>query len=171
MTFLKLFLVCLKVGAFTVGGAASILPVLSHELVTQGHWLTEQEFLYGIALCEGTPGPVVTGMGLVGYKWGGVAGCLLVIFALIMPGIVWMFLLAKSRKRFRNFAIVENFIGGIRPAVPGLLAALALRMERHQSMSMTNILICLLSYGAIMRWKISPAFLVLAGVVCAFFRS
>ena len=165
---IPLLIACLKVGCFTMGGAASILPVLAHEFVDRGQWLTQQEFLYGLVLCQGTPGPVITGMGIAGVKWGGIPGGILVITALMAPGIVWMVMLGRMHWHFRDHVLVQRFVNGIRPAIPGLLAALAVQLASSSAGSWRNLAIMAFALLLILRWRIPSSFLLLLGIAGSF---
>jgi len=162
-----LLITCLKVGCFTIGGAASILPVLAHEFVVQGRWLTQQEFLYGLVLCQGTPGPVVTGMGIAGVKWGGIPGGLEVMAALMVPGIVWMVVLGRMHWHFREHPWVQRFFSGVRPAIPGLLAGLAVHTALTPTVSIRSVLVMSMALWLILRWRVSSSLLLIFGVVGA----
>lgn len=51
-TLLQLFLLFLKVGSFSFGGAYSLLPLIEHEVVTNNHWLSKEEFLRAFGMVE-----------------------------------------------------------------------------------------------------------------------
>lgn len=164
-----LLLVCLKVGFLTVGGASVMFPALAHELVDKGSWLTRDEFLYATVLCQGTPGPVMTGMGLVGYKWGSVPGALAVMACLFAPGILWMVGMGRAHQHFQRYPAMNAFFEGVRPAVPGLLAGLAFQLGFKAGFHPLPIGIMILCMVAILRFRVTPALLLLISVSASFF--
>ncbi len=165
MNTVHLVAICLKAATFTVGGAAGLFPVLAHELVHQGGWLTQEEFLYGLALSEATPGPAVIGMAIAGVKQAGLWGGLLVTLALVLPGLCWMELVLQARQRFRNLPSLERFLAGVRPAVPGLLVWLAYRLIPAGSLAGFSILLTGLTLWLILRWRIEPALLIVSALL------
>ena len=72
---LTLFLIFLKIGAFTFGGGYAMVALLEHEFVEEKRWLTREEFLDMVAIAESTPGPVaINSATYLGYKLAGVPG-------------------------------------------------------------------------------------------------
>ena len=160
---LPLVLIFLKVGVLTFGGAAGIFPALAHELV-KGGWLTREEFLYGLALSQGTPGPAVIGMAIAGIKWAGWVGGVAVLAALILPGLLWMALLMHFQRRFQHLLWTQWFLAGIRPAVPGLLAAMAWKLQ-PRGIPLGMVLLSVgLTLWLIFRWRMPPVLLLIGAI-------
>lgn len=159
---LGLVATCLKVGALTPGGMAGLIPVLAHELVKRGGWLSREEFLYGLALCEGTPGPAVMGMAIAGIKWAGFLGGLLVALALVVPGLLWLAVLLQFSQRASK---IRQVVAGVQPAVPGLLMWLAWRLMPAGTLSVGTALIAGLTCWLVLRWRVASAWLLLGAVV------
>ena len=160
---LPLVLIFLKVGGLTFGGAAGIFPALAHDLV-KGGWLSQEEFLCGLALSQGTPGPAVIGMAIAGLKWAGWVGGIAVLAALILPGLLWMALLMHFQRRFQHLLWTRWFLAGIRPAVPGLLASMAWKL-RPPGIPLGTVLLSVgLTFWLVSRWRIQPALLLIGAV-------
>lgn len=130
VNLLDLILRCLAVGALTPGGMAGMRPALFQELVEKGGYLSQEEFLYSSLLGQVTPGPSIVGFSLAGFKWGGIAGAVAVLGALVIPSVLCVLLLAEFRRRLPRPHLLDHFLVGIRLAVPGVLAALAWRALR-----------------------------------------
>ena len=160
-----LILIFLKVGTFTIGGAAAIFPILSHELVDRGAWLSQEEFLYGLALSEGTPGPAVMGMAIAGVKWAGILGGTLVVAALIVPGLLWMGLAIRANQRFQQSVWIQQFLKGVEPTIPALMAWLALRLISQASPWPLTVSIIAATLWLVLRERINPAALILGGIL------
>ena len=54
----SLFIIFLKIGAFTFGGGYAMIALLENEFVEKKKWLGKSEFLDMVAVAESTPGPV-----------------------------------------------------------------------------------------------------------------
>ena len=84
-----LFLIFLKIGAFSFGGGYAMLPFIQQEFISKYHFITNQEFLDLLAISQSTPGPVaINSATFVGFKTAGFFGSLaatigVTIFALI----------------------------------------------------------------------------------------
>ena len=42
---LNYFLVCNKIGAFTLGGGYAMIPIMEREFVDKHHWMEREEFM------------------------------------------------------------------------------------------------------------------------------
>lgn len=64
-----LFLIFLKIGAFSFGGGYAMLPFIQQEFISKYHFITNQEFLDLLAISQSTPGPVaINSATFVGFK-------------------------------------------------------------------------------------------------------
>jgi chromate transporter len=114
--------VALKVGALSFGGGFVIIPLMQADAVHHYHWMTNTQFLNGVALGQITPGPVVQTVSVVGYAAAGVGGALLA--ALIAFGPSFVFILAGARHfgALRTNRVAQSFLGGAGPAAIGAIA-------------------------------------------------
>ncbi|MGH7944672.1 MAG: chromate efflux transporter, partial [Opitutaceae bacterium] len=60
----------LRAGLLTFGGAYTAIPFLKHDAVEQGAWMTERDFLDGVALSGILPAPLIIFSTFVGYFGG-----------------------------------------------------------------------------------------------------
>lgn len=70
-TLIKIAIFFTKAGAFIFGSGLAIVPFLHAGVVTENHWLTEQQFIDAVAVAMITAGPVVITVGFIGYLIGG----------------------------------------------------------------------------------------------------
>ena len=128
MIYLKLFLTFLEIGAVSFGGGDGMISLVREKVLTNG-WLTEEEFLNMIAVSESTPGPIAVNMAtFVGSTQGGILGSALATLGVVLPAFCIMLLLASLIRNLLKYAGVEATLGGIRPAVVGLIIATAVTM-------------------------------------------
>ena len=126
MIYLKLFLTFLKIGAFTFGGGYAMISLMRDDCLANG-WLTEGELLNFIAVAESTPGPIAVNMAtFVGSSQGGFLGAILATLGVVLPSFVIILLVATLLSRLLKYAGVKAVLGGIRPAVVGMILATAL---------------------------------------------
>jgi chromate transporter len=71
-----LFVSSLRAGLLTFGGAYIAIPFLQNDAVAVGGWMTNQQFLDGIALSGILPAPRIIFSTFVGYFAGGPLGAL-----------------------------------------------------------------------------------------------
>ena len=125
MIFLELFLVFLKVGAFTFGGGYAMLPLIKEEVLSRS-WLTETEIVDFIAVSESTPGPFAVNIATyVGNSVGGVLGAILASLGVVLPSFLIILIVARFFMKFRESRLVKGAMSGLKPAVIGLIGAAA----------------------------------------------
>ena len=128
MIYLKLFLTFLEIGAVSFGGGYGMISLVREKVITNG-WLTEGEFLNMIAVAESTPGPIAVNMAtFVGSTQGGVLGSALATLGVVLPAFIIMLIIASLIRNLLKYKGVQAVLGGIRPAVVGLIIATASTM-------------------------------------------
>lgn len=128
MIFLKLFLTFLEVGAFSFGGGYGMISLIRERCLENG-WLTEEELLNMIAVAESTPGPIAVNMAtFVGSNEGGFLGAVLATLGVVLPSFVIILIIASLIKNLLKFGGVSAFLGGVRPAVVGLILSVSFTM-------------------------------------------
>jgi chromate transporter len=156
-----------KVGLVFFGGGFVLIPILHQRLVTELAWLTQREFLDGVAISQLTPGPVAVLATFVGYRLNGVLGALVATVALFVPAVVLMLMVSHFYQQFRHATQARDFLAGVTPAVVGLIAsaALALSPGAISYQKPMSLLVCGLALVMLVRWKWHPAFVLMFGAV------
>ena len=128
MILLELFLTFFKIGAFTFGGGYAMLPMIEAEANARG-WLSTEELIDFIAVSESTPGPYAVNIAtFIGIRTGGVAGAAAATLGVVLPSFLIILLTAGLYSRFRQSKTVAGAMGGLKPAVVGLIAAALLTL-------------------------------------------
>jgi chromate transporter len=170
MILLKFCWILIVVNALTIGGGFVMLPMLHKEFVEKYHWLTNQEFLDAIAMGQITPGPLTVMNAFIGYKIYGLIGAIMAMISTYLPCIIVVTLVAKYYYDYRESVIVNSSFKGIKPAVIGLLAAVAISLGKTSLVDPKTFGIAILSFAVIAFTKIDPTFVIIgAGVAGALF--
>lgn len=111
-----------KAGAFVFGSGLAIVPFLHAGVVTEYHWLNEQEFVDAVAVAMITPGPVVITVGFIGYLVAGFSGATVAAVATFLPCYLFTVLAAPYFKKYGRHSSIKAFVDGITAAVIGALA-------------------------------------------------
>ncbi|MBQ2675918.1 MAG: chromate transporter [Clostridia bacterium] len=123
MIFLELLLSFLKIGAFTVGGGYAMLPLMQEEVAAKG-WMTDQEIVNFIAVSESTPGPfAINAATYIGSQVAGVLGAICATLGVVLPSFIIILIIAKFFAKFQNNPVVKGAMGGLKPAVIGLIGS------------------------------------------------
>ena len=170
MILLKFCWILIVVNALTIGGGFVMLPMLHKEFVEKYHWLTNKEFLDAIAIGQVTPGPLTVMNAFMGYKIYGLLGAVMAMISSYLPCIIIVTLVAKYYYTYRESMIVNSSFKGIRPAVIGLLAAVAISLGNASLVDPVTFGIAIISFIVIAFTKIDPTFVIIgAGVAGALF--
>ena len=128
MIYWKLFLTFLKIGAVSFGGGYGMISLIREDCLANA-WLTEEELLNFIAVSESTPGPIAVNMAtFVGSSQGGFFGALLATLGVVLPSFIVILLIAAIFTKLLKYAGVKATLGGIRPAIIGMILATAFTM-------------------------------------------
>ena len=128
MIYLELFLTFLMIGAVSFGGGYGMIALIRQEVLSHG-WLTEAELMDRIAVAESTPGPIAVNIAtFVGSSEGGILGALLATLGVVLPSFLIILLIAALMRNLLRYAGVKAFLGGVRPAVAGLILATGLTL-------------------------------------------
>ena len=159
------------IGAFTFGGALSMIALVEEQVVGRLHWLSAQEFIAGLALGQLTPGPVLMVAAYVGYKLLGLVGAVVAAAAIFLPSFVLMLAILPAFDRVRNLAWAKAVIQGVTPSVIGVMAVALARMAAPAVPDLFALIVLLATVAALMLWHIAPVTAILAGAVIGVLRS
>ena len=119
-SFLDLFFIFLKTGAFTFGGGYAMIPLLQAQIVPT--YLEGPEMSNLIALAQMTPGAVgLNTATYVGYSEYSFIGAICCTFALTFPCFAAATIVSFFKKAFQENKYVKNALFGIRAMVVGMI--------------------------------------------------
>ena len=119
---LALFWSGLKAGLLTFGGAYTVIPFLQRDAVSQGAWMSNGEFLDGLALSGLLPAPLVIFATFVGYVGGGPWGAVAMTAGIFLPAFSFTLFGHDAMERWVHRPGVAEFLSGVSGAVVGLIA-------------------------------------------------
>lgn len=161
----RLFLSILRVGAMTFGGGFMSIPIFQHEAVSVHGWLTNREFLDGIALGQITPGPVLITACFIGYRVLGVFGALLGAATIFLPGVLGMFLLAHQHEKVSHLGWLKAIVRGIVAGFMGVLVSVIIRLGMQSLTGWKTICMAAAALVVLLVWKKDPLWVILGGAV------
>lgn len=127
-SFLRYFL---GLGTWGFGGPIATVGYMQRDLVERRRWVTEQDFLDGVALGQTMPGPLAAQVAMwVGYLQGGARGAFAVAVPFIAPSFVLVLAVAVAYVRYSGLGVVAALFYGIAPAVVAIVALAAVKLAR-----------------------------------------
>lgn len=136
---LYLFLIFLKIGAFSFGGAYTIWGMTEQEFIKSQDTieevfqkvLPEDLFFNYIEIGRMTPGPNINGVLLVGHYFEGFTGMILAMIGLVLPSFVIILLLYHLNRHWGHTYYFRWFKDGALAAVIAILVFFVLKMSER----------------------------------------
>lgn len=122
-----LFFSGLKAGLLTFGGAYTAIPFVRGDAVGRG-WISESQFLDGLALSGIIPAPLIIFATFVGYQAGGLAGALAMTAGIFLPAFAFAMLFFDRLERVVEDERLHRLLEGVAAGVVGLIAATTLEL-------------------------------------------
>ena len=158
-----------RTGALVFGGGHVVLPLLSSAFVHPG-WVSEDAFLAGYGAAQAVPGPLFTFAAYLGAVTGlsphGVAGALLGLIAIFLPGILILLGALPFWSFLRQRSGAQAIIRGVNAAVVGLLgAALYDPLWTSSVKSSGDFAVALTGFVLLTAWRAPPVMVVILGAL------
>jgi len=156
-----------EAGAFVFGSGLAIVPFLHGGVVTQFHWLSDQQFLDAVAVAMVTPGPVVITVAFIGYLVAGGAGAAVAALATFVPCYLLTVIPAPYFRRYAKNPQIRSFVDGVTAAATGAIAGAAFVLGRRSLVDIPTVLVAVATFAALVRFKKlqEPAVILVAGAV------
>ncbi len=142
-----LFLSGLKAGMLTFGGAYTAIPFVRHDAVGHG-WVSEGQFLDGLALSGIIPAPLIIFATFVGYLAGGLAGALAITAGIFLPAFGFALLFYDRLERVIENERLHRLLEGVAAGVVGLIAVTALQLGWNIARSMPSLALGTMTFVA-----------------------
>jgi chromate transporter len=152
-SILSLFYSGLRSGLLTFGGAYTVIPYLQHDAVEIGRWMTNKQFLDGLALSGILPAPLIIFSTFVGYIGGGTLGALSLTIGIFAPAFSFTLIGHKYLERIIENKALHVFNDGITAGVVGLIAATSVGLLKAGITNLYALGIFLLSMVLVYRLK------------------
>ncbi len=126
-SLILLFAAGLKAGMLTFGGAYTAIPFVRDDAVGRG-WLSDGQFLDGLALSGVLPAPLIIFATFVGYVAGGPWGALAITAGVFLPAFAFSLIFYDRLEAVINDARLKALLDGVAAGAVGLIAATALQL-------------------------------------------
>ena len=144
----ELFKVFAMIGLTSFGGGLS--GWMMREIVQRRGWLTEADFLSGLALAQAFPGVNVVNLAIwLGFRLKGGQGALAASLGLVLPPMAVVLVLAGVFAQVTHIHAVHVALAGIAAAAVGLSLQTGLRAARRAARGMLPLLFMVATFVAI----------------------
>ena len=159
----EIFFEGLKAGLLTFGGAYTSVPFLQDIAVDSQGWLTNGEFLDGLALGGILPAPMIIFSTFVGYLAGGLAGGLAMTVGIFLPAFVFPIFFHRGLVAVAENPRIRPFLLGVAAGVIGLIAAVTIEILEESVVDVPAGVLAVAAFAALYRFqtKLTVLFVVL----------
>jgi chromate transporter len=159
----EIFLEGLKAGVLTFGGAFTVIPFLQESAVQNQGWLTDSQFVDGLAMSGVLPAPLIIFSTFVGYVAGGLAGGIAMTVGIFLPAFLFPIYLHRWLVAVAENPRIRPFLLGVAAAVVGLIAAVTVDIVETGVVDLATALLALGAFAVLMRFhaKLTVLYVVL----------
>jgi chromate transporter len=160
-----LFVAGLKAGLLTFGGAYTAIPFVRDASVGRG-WMSDAQFLDGVALAGIIPAPLVVFATFAGFVSGGLGGALAITAGIFLPAFAFSLLFYERLESLAEHPRLQDLLAGVAAAVVGLIGVTLVDLagaasERSPNVVVSSVII-LVALLLVARWRNVAAPLALA---------
>lgn len=159
-------------GSLVFGGGQVLIPILYNEFVTFKHYLSEQEFLAGMALTQVVPGPVfsiatfVGSVSLQSNGWfGQIVGGFVATAGIFLPGTFFIFFAYPFWDQLKRYRGIRASLEGIHAASCGLTIAAAISLFQPMMTSIQPVATVIATLVVVAFGKVPSYVIILAGLL------
>ncbi|GHT60823.1 chromate transporter [Spirochaetia bacterium] len=170
--YFDLLFTFLKLGLLTFGGGYAMIPVVERELIKKKNWTDMDEVMNYYTIAQVTPGIIAVNLStFIGYKRKGPLGGFLATLGFVLPGVVFITIIAICLSNFADLPAVQHAFTGIRVAVGALILDTVIKMVKGVFKNWKALIIYVIAFAlsAVSTltdvWNVSPVLLVAASGV------
>ncbi len=157
----RLFLVMLKIGAFTIGGGYAMILIIQKAVTSRG-WISDKDFPDLIALSQAAPGLLAVNISIfTGYRLRGTTGAVIATLGSCVAPFLIILMIALFFSNYADEPVIQRIFAGMRPAVVALIAVPMIKMvqgscKRWWQFALTAAALCLVAF-----LKVSPIYILI----------
>jgi chromate transporter len=149
----ELFVSGLRSGLLTFGGAYTVIAFLQHDAVEVHAWMTNAQFLDGLALSGTLPAPLIIFATFVGFFAGGGLGALVMTTGIFLPAFGFTLVGHNTLEKIIQSKRIHAFLDGVTAAVVGLMAVTTLNLLHTGIADLRSLGIFALALAVLILWK------------------
>jgi chromate transporter len=121
----------LRLGVLGFGGPIALAGHMQKDLVEERKWVTERDYLEGLAFSQLSPGPLAAQLAMyLGWVRAGALGATLIGAAFILPSFLMVVALAALYIHYGQLPWIQGVFYGIGAAVIAIIVRSALKLVR-----------------------------------------
>ncbi len=156
----KLFITFAGMSVLLFGGGFVFIPMIQEIVVDSYAWVTNKEFIDGIALGQITPGPILISATFIGYKMAGILGATAATIGIFLPPAMLMLLCTHFLDKLKQSASINAALTGIRCGVIGMIAAASIAVLQSAEQNWISAVIFLAALVSLVKFKLEVVWII-----------
>jgi chromate transporter len=168
VSLVHIFLVFFQIGLFSFGGGLS--GWMYQEMVVRRRWMSEDDFLSGLALCQVMPGINVSNIAVyIGQRLRGALGSCVALVGLLVGPFFVVIGLVVAYERIAGNTLVHAAMDGVAAAAIGLLLLVGYKgaQKSLKRPAAALVMAAIVAAVGLLEWPLVPVVLVLAPISVA----
>lgn len=159
-----------KIGFLSFGGGVAAISLIQETYVNEVKWISQKEFISGLAIAQMTPGPILNISVYIGYKMSGVFGSLVAAFGIFTPGVILMQVFASVRHKLLKNRLFRKIISGILLGFNGIIIYIVINFFNNVVIDYKTGIFFVVLLGLFYGFKIRAInFIILSGIASYFY--
>jgi chromate transporter len=156
----KLFFTFAGMSVMLFGGGYVFVPMIQEIVVNGNAWVTQTEFVDGIAMGQITPGPILISAAFIGFKVAGILGALVATVGIFLPPALIMVAATNGLERAKKSPLLQAALRGVRPAVIGMIFAAAVVIGNTAETHWMSLVIFVAGLVALMQFHLEVIWII-----------
>ena len=148
----SIFLEGLKAGLLDLRRRLHGDPLPAQGAVVNHHWLTNSQFVDGLAMSGILPAPLIIFSTFVGYIAGGLGGALVMTLGIFLPAFIFPIFLHRYLVAVAENERLHPFLLGVAAGVIGLIAAVTVEIVKTSVVDVYTAVLAIGAFLALNRW-------------------
>jgi chromate transporter len=164
----------LRAGLLTFGGAYTAIPFVKRDAVEKGGWMSEPEFLDGLALSGILPAPLIIFSTFVGFVGGGLGGALAMTLGIFLPAFLFPLILHRHLEGLLHHSTLRHLLEGVTAGVVGIIFVTTIRLGIEALTTAPSVVIAAVTLTILYAWNSKaaiPLAILAAGIAGAWMGS
>ena len=143
-----------------------MVPIMQEKVCDERKWMTEEEVLDCLAVCQSLPGVIAINMATyIGYYKKGLKGAIVSTLGVLIPSFVIIILVVTILGNIDENPYVQGALMGFKAAATGLIAYAAANMAKKTLDSAFTWVLALVALVLIAFLGIDVVWVILAGIL------
>ncbi|MDD4164220.1 MAG: chromate transporter [Eubacteriales bacterium] len=159
--YIKLFISCFELSAFTFGGGYVMISLMRKKFVEKLGWLNEEEMLDFTVIAQSSPGAIAINTTLLlGFRLAGIPGAIITVFATVLPPFLIIYALSFGYSALQYNAVFQGVMRGMQAGVAAVITDVVIGMAKsvlkNRAKAVISLVLMIGAFAAVSLFSVNP---------------